>query len=418
MPQPATEDLRKCIHCGMCLEACPTYRVSGLETESPRGRIHLMQALLDGRPATPDLTIHLDRCLACRACETACPSAVPYGRLIESTRAMLQERKPANPWLRWLFGHPSRLRRAFGLLSLYERSGLRRLLHRTGVASRLPQRLRMAEGLVPQMRPRFSRDSGGVVMPRAPMRARVGLLTGCVMRESFGDVHDAAAALLSRAGVEVVIPPRQVCCGALHAHGGDLQGARELARTNVMAFSEAAVSAIVVDSAGCGAHMKHYGELLADDPEWADRANLLADKTKDLSEILLPLAGQLRFGPLPLRVTYQDPCHLAHAQGIRAEPRALLRLIPGLELVEMREADRCCGSAGIYNLTQPEFSERVLDLKMADVVATRPQAVVTANPGCMLQLRYGLERVGLDVPVYHLAEVLESSALAGDELRR
>ena len=418
MQQPAVEDLRKCIHCGMCLEACPTYRVTGLETESPRGRIHLMQALLDGSPATPDLTVHLDRCLACRACETVCPSAVPYGRLIESTRAMLQAKKPSNPWFRWLFADPRHLRRVFGALSLYERSGLRRVLHRAGVAARLPQRLRMAEGLVPPTRPRFSRDAGGFVMPRAPTRGRVGFLTGCVMRESFGDVHDAAVSLLARAGLEVVVPPHQVCCGALHAHGGDLDSAKSLARKNVTAFSEAAVSAIVVDSAGCGAHMKQYGELLADDPEWAERADIVAAKTKDLSEVLLPLADQLRFGPLPLRVTYQDPCHLAHAQGIRSAPRALLHLIPGLELVEMREADRCCGSAGIYNLTQPEFSERVLDLKMADVVETKPEAVITANPGCMLQLRYGLERVGLDVPVYHLAEVLESSALAGDELWR
>ena len=416
MHAPAIDDLRKCIHCGMCLEACPTYRVTGLETESPRGRIHLMQALIDGRPATGDLTIHLDRCLACRACETVCPSAVPYGRLIESTRAMLAERKPSalSRALRYLFGKPRRLRRLLSVAALYERSGLRALLQRTDVARRLPRRMRMAAGLTPTIRPRFSRDAGGIVPARWPAQGRVGFLTGCVMRQSYGDVHEAAASLLSRVGLDVVVPADQVCCGALHAHAGDLTGAKALARQNIKAFDAADVSAIVIDSAGCGAHMKHYGELFADEPDLAPLAAAVAAKTKDLSEALLPLAERLRLGPVPLRLTYQDPCHLAHAQGIRSAPRALLGMVPELELVEMREADRCCGSAGIYNFTQPELSERVLDLKMADIAETRPQAIVTANPGCMLQLRYGVERARLNVPVYHLAEVLERSAASAE----
>jgi glycolate oxidase iron-sulfur subunit len=404
----------------MCLEACPTYRVTGLETESPRGRIHLMQALVEGRrEPTPDLTVHLDRCLACRACETACPSAVPYGRIIESTRAMLAARKRSRlaAIMRWAFAEPRRLRRLLSAVALYERSGLRRLLRGSGVTRWLPRRVRMWQGLTPPVRPRFSRESGGFVPARSATRARVGFLTGCVMRESYGDVHEAAVSLLARAGCEIVVPSGQVCCGALQAHGGDRPAAKELARRNVEAFSVAQVSAVVVDSAGCGAHMKHYDELLADEPRLADRARVVAQKTKDFSEVLLPLADQLRLGPLPLRVTYQDPCHLAHAQGIREAPRKLLAMVPGLELVEMREADRCCGSAGIYNLTQPDLSERVLDLKMVDVLETRPQAVVTANPGCMLQLRYGLERAGLDVPVYHLAEVLERSAAAAEPPR-
>ena len=416
---PTLADLRTCIHCGMCLEACPTYRVTGLETESPRGRIHLMQALADGHPATPDLTVHLDRCLACRACETVCPSAVPYGRLIESTRAMLgaQRTSALTRLSRWLFAEPRRLRRLFSALWLYERSGLRRLVRSPAIRARLPRRVRMLEGLAPPRRPRFSRDRGGFVQPRPPIRGRVGFLVGCVMREAYGDVHEAAASLLSRVGYEVVVPPQQVCCGALQAHVGDVEGARSLARRNVEAFSEADIGAIVIDSAGCGAHMKHYGDVLAGDP-LAERARAVAAKTKDLSEVLLPLADLLRFAPLPLRVTYQDPCHLAHAQGIRSAPRELLGMIPGLALVEMREPDRCCGSAGIYNLTQPELADRVLDLKMADVLATAPQAVVTANPGCMLQLSYGVERAGVAVPVYHLAEILERAAAAADQTAR
>lgn len=420
---PALSDLRTCIHCGMCLEACPTYRVSGLETESPRGRIHLMQLLVEGRAQpTGDVTVHLDRCLACRACETVCPAGVPYGRLIESARASLaQATRPSSlvralRWLafRWLLPHPARLDAAARLLAVYERSGLPAVLRRTGLLRRLPPRLRMLEGLRPPLtRPRFSRQDGGVVFGDGVQRGRVAMLTGCVMRVAYGDVNEATARLLARVGYEVVVPAGQRCCGALHAHAGDVDGARELARGNVERFAEVAgLEWIVVNAAGCGAHLKKYAELLADDPEWAERARLVAARVRDLSEVLEDSAERLSFGRLPLRITYQDPCHLAHAQGIRDQPRALLRRVPELELVEMREADRCCGSAGIYNITQADYSARVLAAKMGDLLATRPQAVVTSNPGCMLQLRYGLERAGVDVPVYHLAEVLERSAAA------
>jgi glycolate oxidase iron-sulfur subunit len=336
--------------------------------------------------------------------------------LIESTRAMLAPARPGplRRIARWIFAEPARLRRLLSLAALYERSGMRRLLQRSGAGHRLPRRIRMTLGLAPPMRPRFSRDSGGIVPARWPAQGRVGFLTGCVMRESFGDVHEAAAAVLSRLGLDVVVPASQVCCGALAAHAGDVAGAKALARRNIEAFEDTGVSTIVVDSAGCGAYMKDYGELLADEPELAARASALASRTKDFAEVVRPLADRLRFGTLPLRVTYQDPCHLAHAQGIRAAPRELLAMIPGLELVEMREADRCCGSAGVYNLTQPELSERVLELKMVDLLATRPQAVVTANPGCMMQLRYGLERAGVDLPVQHIAEILDQSARAAE----
>lgn len=423
-PGPKYEDLRKCIHCGMCLTACPTYEITGLETESPRGRIHLMLALHDGRAEpTSELTVHFDRCLACRACEVVCPAGVPYGRLIEATRAMLQEERPQRAALprllrwfafRWLLPDPRHLDLAARVLSLYERSGLRALLRRIGLVRLLPRRLAMLEGLAPPLtRPRFSLERGGVLPARGARRMRAALLTGCVMRVAYGDVHEATARLLARAGIEVVVPEEQVCCGALHAHAGEHGGAVALAKRNVAAFERGAADVIVVNAAGCGAHLKGYARLFEDD-DWRERAAVVAGKVRDLSEVLAEPLDGVRFGPLPLRVTYQDPCHLAHAQGIRTEPRALLQRIPGLELVEMREADRCCGSAGIYNVVQADYAARLLDAKMADVRATRAQAIVTANPGCVLQLRYGAERAGLDMPVYHLAEILEMSARAAE----
>lgn len=409
----------------MCLTACPTYTLTGLETESPRGRIHLMLALLDAKAEpTSDVTIHFDRCLACRACEVVCPAGVPYGRLIEGTRAMLHAERPPRGalarflrWLAfdWLLPHPGRLDIAARALSLYERIGLRALLRRTGLTRHLPRRLAMLEGLTPPLtRPRFSLERGGRLAARGPRRGSAALLTGCVMRIAYGDVHEATARLLSRAGFEVVVPADQVCCGALHAHSGERDGALALAKRNIAAFERAAADLIVVNAAGCGAHLKGYAHLFEDDVAWRERATALAGKVRDLSEVLAPALEAVPLGPLPLRVTYQDPCHLAHAQGIRAEPRALLRRVPGLELVEMREADRCCGSAGIYNVVQADYASRLLDAKMADVRETGARALVTANPGCVLQLRYGVERAGLDLRVYHLAEVLERSAQAAE----
>ena len=420
---PVRADLESCIHCGMCLQACPTYVITGLETESPRGRIHLMQALLEGRAEpTPAVTVHFDRCLACRACEAVCPVGVPYGELIEDQRAQLAALSPPvlPRVLRWFFFHwllpdPEHLDRAARILSLYERSGLRGLLRRMGARRLLPRRLRMLEGLQPPTtRPRFSLERGGTMPARGTTTRRVALLTGCIMRVAYGDVHEATARLLARGGAEVVVPPDQACCGALHAHAGERDGAKALAKRNIEAFERAEVDVIVVNAAGCGAHLKDYGRLLAHDDAWAARAKAIAAKVRDLSEVLLETLADVPLGPLPWRVTYQDPCHLAHAQGIRAQPRELLRRVRGLQFVEMREADRCCGSAGVYNVVQAEYAARLLDAKMADVVPTRADAIVTANPGCVLQLQYGVEEAGLQMRVYHLAEVLELAAQAAD----
>jgi glycolate oxidase iron-sulfur subunit len=408
-----TEPARGCIHCGMCLESCPTYLLTGLETESPRGRIHLMQQLSSGRLAATDtLRSHLDRCLACRACEAVCPSGVGYGELIENARAALEERKavprsaPAS-WLRrvalGLLADPPRLERVAGLLALYERTGLRRALRASGLRDRLPSGLRRLEGLYPPFaRPRYRPSAP----PPVPI-ARVALLLGCVMRVAYGDVHTASARVLARLGVAVVDAPAQVCCGALHAHAGERAGAMALAKRNIEAFELSAVDAIVVDAAGCGAHLKAYGHLLHDDPAWAARAAAFSAKVRDITEYLASLPGTAPLGTLVLRATYQEPCHLAHAQRITAAPRALLRRIAGLELIEMAESDVCCGSAGSYNLQQPAMADALLARKLDAIEHTGASVVVSANPGCMLQIQSGLADRGRPLEVLHLVEVLD-----------
>jgi len=402
-----TTGLERCIHCGLCLEACPTYQITRLETESPRGRLHLMGAIADGRidaRSSNATLLHLDRCLACRACEAVCPSGVPYGRLIEETRTgIAQERgiPPLGQLLLWSVSRPWVLRAMAGLLRISERTGLRQLARRF-----LSPRLRRLEGLAPPA----GRSSYRRVAVESP-RSSVALLLGCVMRASYGDVHTATARVLAHLGVEVIDTPGQTCCGALHAHAGDKAEAVRLAKLNIAAFEQADV--ILVNAAGCGAHLKSYAHLLEDRPNWADRAAALASRVRDVSQYLQTIVGDETFGDLPMRVTYQDPCHLAHAQGIRAEPRALLSKVRGLELVEMAGADVCCGSAGYYNLAQPEYADRLLEPKIDAILATRPDAVVTGNPGCMLQLAAGLRSRGrADIGVLHVVEVLDHALSA------
>jgi glycolate oxidase iron-sulfur subunit len=408
-----TEPGRGCIHCGMCLESCPTYLVTRLETESPRGRIHLMEQLSAGRVAPTDtLLSHLDRCLACRACEAVCPSGVGYGALIENARAALEAahavpRSAPASWVRRLalgvLADPARLERVAGLLSLYERTGMRGLLRRSGLRARLPRALRRLEGLYPPFgRPRYRPQPA----PAAPV-ARVALLLGCVMRVAYGDVHTAAARVLTRLGVEVVEVPGQLCCGALHAHAGARPDAIALAKQNIAVFEATKLDAIVVDAAGCGAHLKGYGHLLADDPEWHERAEAFVRRVRDVTEYLAAVGGTMPLGRLALRVTYQAPCHLAHAQRINEQPRALLRRVEGLELIEMAESDVCCGSAGSYNLQQPELADALLTRKLDAIAATGADAVVSANPGCMLQVQSGLEERGRRTAVLHVVEVLD-----------
>jgi len=402
-------ELYQCVHCGLCLTHCPTYRVTALEPESPRGRIHLVRAAAEGRIEPNErFGDHIYLCLMCRACETACPSGVHYGRIAEAARAVLGP--PGSPFARavatfaftQLFPFPWRLRLVGALLRFYQRSGLRRLVR--GV---LPQRLRDMELLLPPVPDHFFSPPAGDLPAIGDRRARVGVLSGCVMSLLFGAVNDATVRVLRRNGCEVVIPPGQGCCGALNVHNGETQAAKAMARRNIDAFLAADVDAVIVNAAGCGAAMKEYGTLLRDDPAYAAKADQFAKKVKDASEFLVQLGIVPPAGRVEMVVTYQDPCHLVHGQRVRTQPRKLLEAIPGMQVVEMDGSDRCCGSAGIYNVTHPEMSQELLREKMEAIKHTAAAAVVAPNPGCMLQLQYGSQRFGPPLEVFHLMDLLD-----------
>ena len=419
---PTAKDLAQCVHCGLCLDNCPTYLATGQETESPRGRIHLIQALGDGRiEATEGYAQHIERCLVCRACEAVCPSGVPFGRIMEAARADLNRRRaPAwsNRFAYWLLfkkllPNRGRLRALSKTLRLYQRSGLQRVVRDTGVLRLLPATLRQMERSMPPLPDRFFEEQGSFFPAYGRARYRVGFFAGCIMPFAYGPVHDATVRVLRRNGCDVVVPRVQACCGALNVHSGERSMARELARRNVRAFLDLDVDYVIVNSAGCGSTLKEYGELLAVDPLWRGRAERFQALVRDVSEFLAGQPFERGLGPVDRRATLQESCHLVHAQRVSAEPRALLRAIPGLELVEMAHPENCCGSAGIYSFAQPELSNRLLDTKMEEVAATGADLIVTANPGCMLQLQAGLDRSGRRGEVRHLIELLDWSYEAG-----
>ena len=393
------EDLATCISCGLCLNDCPTYRVLEDEADSPRGRIQLIRLMVstDAAP-TPELAGHLDACLVCRACETACPSGVPFGRIMEGAREVLDQRRN-NGFLRrtltriglGTLADPGRLAFAARATDLYARSPVASVVKRIA-----PSALRWATSLAP-------RAEGAPYRLVERNGADLCLFAGCVMRESFGETERSTVRLLERAGHSVSAPVEQVCCGALHAHAGKGDEARDLARLNVDAFGGSDVP-IVVNAAGCGAHLKAYGDVLAEDPAWAERARAFASRVRDVTEVAKPARSSTT---RPLRVVYQDACHLAHGQQIRKPPRALLRAIDGVTLVEIVDAERCCGSAGIYNLTHPAISGELQRQKVARILEAAPDLVVSANPGCILQVAAGLEAAGSRVPVTHLARFLD-----------
>jgi len=407
---PSDADLSRCVHCGLCLQHCPTYTETGLEAESPRGRLYLIRAIAEERiEATPVALAHLDLCLQCRNCEAVCPSGVPYGRIMESARAgvLAGGRAPLAWRLRTLFlrqviARPGRMATLAVLLRLYRASGLRAL------AERLPylgERLLLA----PTVSGRPFKSRGLLARPRGTPRGRVALLTGCIMPHAFGRVHEATVRVLARNGFEVVAPPEQACCGALHAHAGDRGAARALARRNIDAFLDTEIDAVAVNSAGCGSTMKEYGELLADDGAYAEKAERFAGLVRDVSELLAALPFEAPSGRVEAAVTYQDACHLAHAQRIKDAPRAVLASIPGLRLVEMEQADRCCGSAGVYSLAHRDMSLALLDDKMQAIAATGAELIAAANPGCMAQLEAGLRRHRMRGRVVHVVELLDEA---------
>jgi len=411
---PRLDLVEDCVHCGFCLPSCPTYLLWGEEMDSPRGRIYLMNEGLGGEPMSPSMVRHFDACLGCMACVTACPSGVQYNRLIEATRAQVERRhrRPATERalraaIFALFPHPGRLRLLRGPLALYQRSRLDRLVRRSGLLDRLsPSAAAMAE-LAPPVRRRVRLPDR--VAARSQRRAVVGMLTGCVQREFFPGVNAATARVLALEGCDVVIPRKQGCCGALSLHSGREAEAQAFARRTVEEFERAGVEWVVVNAAGCGSAMKEYADLLADDPAYAERARTFATRVRDVSELLAELGPVATRDPLPVTIAYHDACHLSHAQAVRAQPRALLRGIPGLRLAEIAEGEICCGSAGVYNLLQPEPARELGDRKAANVLATGAELLVTANPGCLMQVGRSMRRTGGTIALAHTVEVLDAS---------
>jgi glycolate oxidase iron-sulfur subunit len=433
-----------CVHCGFCLPSCPTYVLWGEEMDSPRGRIYLMKAGLDGRTEmTPAFVDHFDACLGCMACVTSCPSGVQYAPLIEATRAQIERRYPRSFSDRLfrgaifaLFPYPSRLRLALLPLAILQRTigknrgarGERReqnscgpralrsrrffLKPRTSIVARLRAMLSLA--------PKVSWSSLFASIPARTAatgtpRLTVGLLTGCVQRLVFPRVNEATVRVLAAEGCDVLAPPEQGCCGALALHAGRLDEARAFARRTIEVFERAGVERIAVNAAGCGSSMKEYGQLLADDPAWAGRARAFSARVRDVTEIVSQLgAPRAPRHPLALRVAYHDACHLAHAQGVRQPPRDLLRSIPGVEILPFAEQEICCGSAGIYNLVEPDAARELGDRKAGHIDAVKPDIIATANPGCMLQMATASARLGRERPILHPIEILDASVRGVD----
>jgi glycolate oxidase iron-sulfur subunit len=440
-----------CVHCGFCLPACPTYQLWAEEMDSPRGRIHLITQVLDGAEGSAAAATHLDRCLGCMACVTACPSGVRYDRLIEAARSWTEEDpeqsavrqqglprppRPARPALPArsardralraaifrLFPYPRRLRVAIAPLRAAQRTRLDALINRSGLPDRLPPEIAAALRLAPQRPAARGRVRGALperVPARGTRRATVGMLTGCVQRVFFPQVNAATARVLAAEGCDVIVPAGQGCCGALSLHGGRRAEAVRFARQTIETFERAAVDAVVVNVAGCGSAMKEYGELLADDPAWSERAAAMAARVRDLSEFLAELGPAAPRHPLDLTAAYHAACHLAHAQRITAQPRELLAAIPGLSLADIADGGTCCGSAGIYNLVQPEPARELGQRKAAAVAATGADLLVSANPGCSMQIGSALAARGTPMPMAHIAEVLDASirGVGGPEFR-
>lgn len=418
---PHQVDLDKCVHCGLCLNACPTYRELGVEMDSPRGRIYQMVQVANGAPITDAYQEHIDLCLACRGCETACPSGVKYGRLIEAARADIEQRTARPLFARiarkivfdWLLPSRTMLKLAGGGLWMYQRSGMQRVVRRSGI---LRAKLGDVESLAPSVEtPFFYRHMGRVFPAQGERKHRVVLLSGCIANLCFARLNEATVRVLQANGCEVMIHDGQTCCGALHVHAGLRDRARALARRNVDALADAGFDAILTNAAGCGSTLKEYDELLEHDPVYAERAKKFVGLMKDVTEFLASIELNPRMGEVPGVVTYQDSCHLAHGQRIRSSPRELLRRVPGLALKEMPMSDLCCGSAGIYNVVHTDMALALLDKKMQSVNSTRAGRIVTANPGCMLQLRAGVARHGQGQQVSHVVEILDEAYRAAEK---
>lgn len=412
--------VQQCMHCGMCLPTCPTYVETLNERSSPRGRIAMMRAVADGRQdVSRAFAEEMYFCLGCLACQTACPAGVDYAQLFEHARGEVErqgvldtpKRDRIRSWtLQWLFVEPKRLRMLGKLLRFYQRSGMEALVRGSGLLKLLPVSLRELEPLTPRISARFTADyHQRSANPDTP-RYNVALLSGCVQDIAFAEINADTIYALQQNNCEVILPPEQACCGSLHAHNGELELARALAKRNIDAFVPEELDAIIVNAGGCGSHIKHYDHLLHDDEHYAARAKVWSEKVRDIHEFLAEIDFRKpRAGCGHEKVTYHESCHLKHGQKVGEQPRQVLRAIPGLELVELAESDWCCGSAGIYNITQPEMSMQLLDRKMGHVRKTQVELVATGNPGCAIQLEHGGKRESMSIEVVHPISLLATA---------
>lgn len=422
---PAQQIIDKCVHCGFCLPVCPTYVLWREEMDSPRGRIYLMKMAAEGAAKMSDEWVaHFDSCLGCLACMTACPSGVDYGKLLEATRAQIERnyKRPFGERLQrsLLFAtlsKPDRLNLLRWPLLAYQNSGAQTFLRSSGLFKLFPDFVDVMDALLPKLPAR--EGLAVTTAAQGEKRKRVGLLLGCVQRAFFSNVNAATARVLAVEGYEVFAPPEQPCCGALLVHAGEEEGALELARRTIDAFEHANVAYIISNAAGCGSTLKEYGHLLRDDPLYAQRAKRFSAKCRDISEVLTEAPPRAERKPLPARAALHDSCHLQHALGVRTQPRSLLAQIPRLELFELPESAICCGSAGIYNLVQPEAARALGERKVSFLAPLQPSVVLTGNPGCILQLQAALRRANLRVPVLHTIQLLDASirGVSVDSLR-
>ena len=417
MAEPARDKIDDCVHCGFCLPACPTYQSWGEEMDSPRGRIDLMRGMRDGKIHLTDTTAgHFDKCLGCMACVTACPSGVKYDQLIEETRAKRERDLPRKgldrlhrSFLFALFPYPRRLRVMAAVLLVYVLTGMRWVVRASGILKLVPRRLAELDAMDPPVALRnVTSRLPEVVLAQGDRRARVALVAGCVQRVFFPGVNDATLRVLSAEGCEVHVPRGQGCCGALSMHAGREEESLHFAKELIARLGGEGFDAILVNAAGCGSHLKDYGRLFAE-TELAARATAFSATVKDINEYLAALSPRAKRHPIALRVAYHDACHLAHAQGIRSEPRALLRGIPDLELLEIPDGEQCCGSAGIYNLVEPESAAEIGNRKADNLLTVRAQLLASANPGCTLQIAKTLRARGHALSAAHPIEILDAS---------
>lgn len=404
-----------CVHCGMCLESCPTYEITGQEQHSPRGRVHLIKSVAEGKIALNEsFADPVFACLDCRACTTACPADVDVGGLIEEARGQIRQAIPLKGWkgnvskllLQGLFPHENRLNTVGSLLRFYQKSGLQTTIRKTGMMKIMPKHLVEMEAIMPKVnkpvRKKYKKDQ--VLKAKGDSKAEVAFMTGCIMDVMFSEINEATINVLRRNGNDVTIPEKQTCCGALHVHAGDRETGRKLAKQNITAFENS--EKIILNSAGCGCMMKEYKELFKEDQEWYDRAEAFSAKVEDISKYLYDTGYEIPKSELNTKITYHDACHLAHGQGVREQPRDILLHIPGVEMVHMPNADRCCGSAGIYNITNPEMAGEVLESKMANVPED-VEMISMGNPGCMLQMAMGVKKYGKNQKVVHTVQLLD-----------